>query len=144
MPHCASAAYFSSNAGDEGRVSSPTKGKYPFGVLHDGVRCRPHPDGCSSSRFSSSSIPSRMKDDVLPYFVYGATFVILSHVAWSRRKVTTRGFRVIGSPHFREAVAPDTGSAVLFMGGLGAVRGVGGPLWFWVPSGYLVRRCRIP
>src|SRR5215831_606915 len=98
-------------------------GKYPFGVPH-GVRCRPHPEGCSSSRLSSSSIPSRMNDEVLPYFVYGATFLMRSHVAWSRRKVTTRGFRVIRSPHFREAVAPDTGSAVLFMRGLDAVRGV--------------------
>ena len=100
-------AFFSSNADDEGRVSSSMK-RDPFGVLHDGVRCRPtlHPDGCSSSRFSSRSIPSRMNDDVLPYFVYGATFVILSHVASSIRKVTIRGFRVIRSPRFREAVAP--------------------------------------
>jgi putative ABC transport system substrate-binding protein len=30
-----------------------------------------HPDGCSSSRFSSRSIPSRIKDEVFLYFVYG-------------------------------------------------------------------------
>jgi hypothetical protein len=41
--------------------------------------------------------------------VYGASFLILSHVASSKRKVTTRGFRIIRSPCFREAVAPGTG-----------------------------------
>jgi hypothetical protein len=35
------------------------------------LRGRPavHPDGCSSSRFRSSSMPSRMKDEVFLYFV---------------------------------------------------------------------------
>jgi hypothetical protein len=49
-------------------------------------------------------MPSRMKDEAFLYFVYGTSSLIQSHVAWSRRKVTTRGFRVTRSPRLREAV----------------------------------------
>jgi hypothetical protein len=49
-------------------------------------------------------MPSRMNDEVFLYFVYGTSSLIKSHVAWSRRKVTTRGFRVTRSPRFRGAV----------------------------------------
>jgi hypothetical protein len=47
------------------------------------LRGRPavHPDGCSSSRFRSRSMPSRMKDEVFLYFVYGTSCLIQSHVA---------------------------------------------------------------
>jgi hypothetical protein len=47
------------------------------------LRGRPtlHPDGCSSSCFSSSSMPSRMKDEAFLYLVYGTTSLIQSHVA---------------------------------------------------------------
>jgi hypothetical protein len=47
------------------------------------LRGRPavHPDGCSSSRFSSSSMPSRMKDEAFRYFVYGTSSLMKSHVA---------------------------------------------------------------
>ena len=48
-------------------------------------------------------MPSRMKDEVFVYFVYGTSLLIQSHVSWSIRKVTTRGFRVTRSP-CREAV----------------------------------------
>jgi hypothetical protein len=40
-----------------------------------------HPVGCSSSRFSRRSIPSRMRDEVFRYLVYGTTSRILSRVA---------------------------------------------------------------
>jgi hypothetical protein len=49
-------------------------------------------------------MPSRMKDEAFPYLVYGTTPLILSHVASSRRKVTTRGFRITRSPRLREVV----------------------------------------
>jgi hypothetical protein len=95
---------------------------------HHPLRGRPalHPDGCSSSCLSSRSMPSRMNDEVVLYFVYGTSSLIQSHVAWSRRKVTTRGFRVTRSPRLRVAVIdlyrdrrlnPIRPSTVLFMDG---------------------------
>jgi hypothetical protein len=45
-----------------------------------------------------------MKDEVFRYLVYGASLFTQSHVASSRRKVTTRGFRVTRSPGVREAM----------------------------------------
>jgi hypothetical protein len=57
-----------------------------------------HPEGCSSSRCSRSSMPSRMKDDVVPCLVCGTVLLILSRVAWSRRNVTTTGFWLMFPP----------------------------------------------
>jgi len=59
---------------------------HPFGRdtgSDHGLRGRPtiHPDGCSSSRFRSRSMPSRMKDETFLYLVYGASCLIHSHVA---------------------------------------------------------------
>src|SRR3981081_1043249 len=51
-----------------------------------------HPDGCSSSRLSRSSMPSRMKEDVVPYFVYGTVLPLLSRVRRACRKVSTPGY----------------------------------------------------
>jgi hypothetical protein len=47
------------------------------------LRGRPtrHPDGCSSSCFSSSSMPSRMKGEAFLYLVNGSSALIKSHVA---------------------------------------------------------------
>jgi hypothetical protein len=45
-----------------------------------------------------------MNDETFRYLVYGTSCLMKSHVASSRRKVTTRGFRVTRCPHFREAV----------------------------------------
>src|SRR5262249_12799769 len=60
--------------------------------------------GCSSSRFSRRSVPSRMKDEAFLYLVYGASSFSKSNVAWAMRKVTTRGFRVIRSSRSRAAM----------------------------------------
>ena len=62
--------------------------------LRHRLRGRPtlHPEGCSSSCFSSSSMPSRMNDEAFLYLVYGTSSLMNSHVAWSMRKVTTRDF----------------------------------------------------
>jgi hypothetical protein len=51
--------------------------------IHHFLRGRPtvHPVGCSSSRFRSSSMPSRMKDEAFLYFVYGTSCLIKSHVS---------------------------------------------------------------
>ena len=49
-------------------------------------------------------MPARMKDEVFLYLVYGTSLLIQSHVASSRRKLMTRGFRVTRSPRLREAV----------------------------------------
>src|SRR5207245_624500 len=55
----------------------------PWCRIRHPLRGRPavHPDGCSSSCLSNRSIPSRMKDDVFPYLVYGTSSLIQSHVA---------------------------------------------------------------
>jgi hypothetical protein len=52
-------------------------------IIRHPLRGRParHPVGCSSSCFGSSSMPSRMNDEVFLYFVYGTTSFILSQVA---------------------------------------------------------------
>jgi hypothetical protein len=68
--------------------------------FHQPLRGRPtlHPEGCSSSCFSSSSMPSRMNDEAFLYLVYGTSSLMNSHVAWSMRKVTTRDFAFTRSP----------------------------------------------
>jgi hypothetical protein len=51
--------------------------------IRHGLRGLPavHPVGCSSSRFSRRSMPSRMKDETFLCLVYGASCLIHSHVA---------------------------------------------------------------
>ena len=56
---------------------------------------------CGPSRRLLVLLPQQQLDALsdegrgVPYFVYGASLLIQSHVASSRRKVTTRGFRII-------------------------------------------------
>jgi hypothetical protein len=51
--------------------------------LRHRLRGRPtlHPEGCSSSCCSSSSMPSRMNDEAFLYLVYGTSSLMNSHVA---------------------------------------------------------------
>jgi hypothetical protein len=73
--------------GARGRTQGP-RGHQPPRRLPGAERRHPlrgrpavHPDGCSSSRFRSSSMPSRIKDEAFLYLVYGTISLIKSHVA---------------------------------------------------------------
>jgi hypothetical protein len=65
-------------------------------------------------------MPSRMKDEVFLYFVYGTSCLMKSHVASSMRKVTTRDFAFTRCPRFGEAV---TRTACNIFMGLGTMAG---------------------